>query len=246
MPWESLGEFELINEWIFSRLIEGEIFRILHRPIAGLSRETSLRAVIAQGFLDEAGLNRFSSKIFTYNDELEVFTFYFPVGVSEHSIIFKRLDKNNIPWFVELQMFVADNPEEDYQNYLITRFGTNVITRFSQTLITSITKNMSLYPLLFSGSTTPSSETIKLVANKATKLLSSNDSRTQLRIYSTGHPILLATNFDENGQPVEKLLQLPPNYYHEDVITSAGMYKGDIYAIAEQETYITVIEFSAK
>lgn len=161
MPWQSLGEFELINDWIFSQSVEGEIFRVIHRPISGYSREISLRAVIAQGFLDDAGLNRFSSKIFTYNEELEVFTFYFPVGLSEHSIIFKRLDKNSIPWLVELQMFVADNPEEDYQNYLITRFGTNAIAQFSQNLINNTVSNMSLYPLLFSGSTKPESETKK-------------------------------------------------------------------------------------
>lgn len=246
MPWQFLGEFELINDWIFSHSVEGEIFRIIHRPIANLSRETSLRAVIAQGFLDDAGLNRFSSKIFTYNKELEVFTFYFPVGLSEHSIILKRLDRNSIPWIVTLEMFFSDNPEEDYQNYLITRFGSNTIEQFSQTLITQSINNMSLYPLLFSGSTTPKSDSEKLTANTPRKILAANDSRTQIRLYSTGHPILLATGFDESGEPLEEILRMPPNYYHEDVITSAGMYKGDIYAISELETNIHVIEFSAK
>ena len=244
MPWQFLGEFELINDWIFSHSVEGEIFRIIHRPIANLSRETSLRAVIAQGFLDDAGLNRFSSKIFTYNEELEVFTFYFPEGLSEHSIIFKRLDKNNIPWIVELQMFASDNPIEDYQNYLITRFGTNVINQFSQTLITQSITNMGLYPLLSTGSTTPKSEFKKLLANKPAKILNKNDSRTQIRLYSSGNAILLANGFDETGKPLEEILRMPPNYYHEDVVTSAGMYKGDIWAISEAETYINVIEFS--
>ena len=230
MPWQSLGEFELINDWIFSSSVEGEIFRVIHEPIPNYSRETTLRAVIAQGLLDDAGLNRFSSKIITYNEE--------------HSIIFKRLDKNNIPWIVELQMFASDNPIEDYQNYLITRFGTNVINQFSQTLITQSITNMGLYPLLSTGSTTPKSEFKKLLANKPAKILNKNDSRTQIRLYSSGNAILLANGFDETGKPLEEILRMPPNYYHEDVVTSAGMYKGDIWAISEAETYINVIEFS--
>ena len=76
MPWQSLGEFELINDWIFSSSVEGEIFRVIHEPIPNYSRETSLRAVIAQGFLDDAGLNRFSSKIFTNTTILRSDHFY--------------------------------------------------------------------------------------------------------------------------------------------------------------------------
>lgn len=245
MPWEKLGIFFIKDDWTLTKPVEGELFRIKHFKIYQ-SNKYYLKGVIAQAFKDSFGINTFDDKRFGYRPDPEIFEFYFPVGLGEHSLAFKRLDNSNITWRIEAEVFYSENPAEDYQNYITNRFGQTAINQINQTLITNTINNMSLYPLLFSGSTTPKSETLKLVANKATKLLSSNDSRTRLRIYSTGHPILLATGFDENGQPLEKLLQLPPNYYHEDVITSAGMYKGDIYAISEQETYITVIEFSAE
>lgn len=245
MPWRSLGEFKLTSDWIFSDLVEGEVFRVSHRPITGLPSDL-LRAVIAQGFVEQNSINKFNPKIFVYGKEPELFTFYFPAKVSQHSIIFKRLDKEPIEWKIQLETFVGDSLNEDYQNYLINRFGKEAIFHFNQTLITNLTTDMSLVPLLFSGSTSPKSNSKKINANKPVKVLSANDSRTQLRLYSTGHPILLATGFNEVGEPIEELLRLPPNYFHEDVATSAGMYKGDIFAISEFETYIHVIEFSAE
>lgn len=245
MPWQSLGEFQLTKDWRFTDPVEAEIFRIFHRPIPN-KPERTLRGVVAQGFIDEdSQLNRFSSKLFTHGEDLEVFTFYFPAGLNEHSIIIKRLDDSQIDWFVRIEYYYSNNPTEDYQNYLLTRFGSDAITQFSQTLVNNTISNMSLYPLLSTGSTSPKSEVKKLLANKSTKILSANDSRTQIRLYSAGHSILLATGFDETGKPLEEILRMPPNYYHEDVITSAGMYKGDIYALSSSETNITVIEFSA-
>lgn len=246
MPWQSLGEFQLTKHWRFTDPVEAEIFRIFHRPVPN-KPERTLRGVVAQGFIDEdSHLNRFSSKLFTHGEDLEVFTFYFPAGLNEHSIIIKRLDDSQIDWFVRIEYYYSDNPTEDYQNYLLTRFGSNAITQFSQTLVNNTISNMSLYPLLFSGSTKPKSQSEKLVESTPKKILSANDSRTQVRLYSTNQPILLATGFDEMGEPLEEILRMPPNYYHEDVITSAGMYKGDVYAVSESETNIHVIEFSAK
>ena len=124
-------------------------------------------------------------------------------------------------------------PQENLNNYLTARFGADTI-------------NMSLYPLLFSGSTTPKDYDKKIPANKQTKIITENDSRTELRFYSTGHPILLTTGFDESGNALATLCRMPPNYHHHDVITSAGMYKGDVYAISEGETYLYATEYSAK
>lgn len=239
MSWISLGEFELTSNWVFSESVEGEIFRILHRPINNLPNN-SLRGVIAQGFKSASDINKFNPKLFVYGGDYEIFTFYFPVGISEHSIILKRLDKNLVSWKVEAQVFKADNPVQDYQNYILSRFGKEAIHQFHQSF------NMALYPMLFSGSTTPRSSDKSLSANKPVKILSENDSRTQLRIFSTGQPVLLATGFNETGQPLEIISKLPPNYNFEEVISSAGMYKGDIYALSAENTNITVIEFSAK
>ena len=240
MSWTSLGNYQLTDQWSFSEFVEGELFRLIHKQITNLPKN-SLRGVIAQGFKNsQSKITKFKPSLFTYGEEYEIFPFYFPVGISKHSIILKRLDKYQVDWSIEVQMFKADNPTEDYQNYLISRFGKSAITQFHQSF------NMALYPILFSGSTTPESNTIKLVANRPTKLLKSNDSRTQIRIYSTGQSVTLTTGFDESGKPLQILAILPPNYNFEDVITSAGMYKGDVYAISEKETYVTVIEFFAE
>lgn len=243
MPWKSLGKFKLIkNLWFFSELVEGEIFRIRHIFIGNLPKDP-LRAVIAQGFFDNDGNpNKFSPKIFTYGEELQVFTFYFPEGLNAHSIILKRLDQNLIDWTVELEVFYSNDPQQDYQNYIVNRFGKTAINYFSQTLI----NNMALYPLLYSGSTTPNSHSFKLAQNKPIKIVSENQSRTELRIQSSGHSILLSTGFNEEGKPLDVLLRVPPNYYYQDVITSAGIYKGEVWAICESESLVHVTEFSAK
>lgn len=243
MSWKSLGKFRLGNDWIFSQSIEGEIFRVKHQSIDSLPTNT-LRAVIAQGFIDAEGIaNKFNPKIFTYGKEFEIFTFYFPVGISKHSIILKRLDKNSINWIIEVEVFKPDNPSEDYENYLTSRFGREAITQFSQTFV----NNMTLTPLLFSGSTTPNSSIRKkLSANKPERIFHANEARTEIRVWSSGQPIMLCNGFDESGIPLELLSKMPPNYYHHDIISSAGMWKGDIWAVSEAETYIDYVEYSAK
>lgn len=243
MPWEELGTFELItNKWIFSGEIEGEIFRVSHIPINRLPND-SLRAVIAQGFVDEEGIpNKFNPKIFAYGEESEVFTFPFPVGLSNHSLIFKRLDKNAVEWKIKAEVFFAENPLQDYENYLIARFGSATITQFNQSLIS----NMALYPLLYSGSVTPTSNKIKLESNKPVKLRSENTGRTQIRIRTSGHAVLLATGFNESGSPLVVLEECPPNYLYVDQASSAGMYQGEIWAVSEHETHVSYTEYSAQ
>lgn len=243
MPWNSLGYFNLTNDWSFSKSVEGEIFRLIHQPINN-SPKDSLRGVIAQGFIDaNSEVNKFNPQLFTYGRESEIFPFYFPVGLSEHSIIIKRLDKNPNDWVVEAQVFYAENPAQDYENYLISRFGKEAILSFSQTT----TNNMTLTPLLFSGSTTPKSQiNRKLSSKKPERILQENEARTEIRIWSSGQPVMLTTGFDDSGEPLELLVKMPPNYYHQDVITTAGMFKGEIWAISEVETYIDIVEYSAK
>lgn len=243
MPWISLGQFKLNNNWTFTQSIEGEIFRIVHQPINNLP-VNNLRAVIAQGFIDSSGKpNKFTPKIFTYGEEFEIFTFYFPVGISEHSIIVKRLDKNSIDWIIEVEVFKSNNSSEDYENYLTSRFGREAINQFNQSFV----NNMTLTPLLFSGSTTPNSSIRKkLTANNPERIFHANEARTEIRVWSSGQPIMLCNGFDEAGEPLELLSKMPPNYYHHDIISSAGMWKGDIWAVSEAETYIDYVEYSAK
>lgn len=230
MPWNLLGNFDLKQHWQFTAPSEGEIFRVSHQLT--FDKETSVRGVIAQGF-EDSQVNIFNPKLFSYREETEIFTFYFPLGLKQHSLCFKRLDVNDSQWLVNVEVFQSENSEDNLNNYLLARFGAEI-------------NQMSLFPLLFSGSTTPEDHHKKLPANKPTKIISANDSRTELRFYSTGHPILLTTGFDEANKPLATLVRMPPNYHHHDVITSAGMYKGDVWAVSEHETYLHAIEFSAK
>lgn len=243
MPWKNLGKFKLKrNLWLFSESVEGEIFRIRHIFIGDLPKDP-LRAVIAQGFFDDDGNpNKFSPKIFTYGEELQVFTFYFPEGLNTHSIIVKRLDQNLIDWTVELEVFYSEDPQQNYQNYIVNRFGKTATNYFSQTLI----NNMALYPRLYSGSLDVESDDIKLVAGQIKKIVDKNLSRTGLKVITTGHAVLLATGFDADGKPTAILDKVPPNYNYEKEASSAGIYQGEVWALCEEETYITAIEYSAK
>lgn len=121
MPWHSLGQFQLIDEWSFSQPVIGEIFRISHRLIDNVSNKY-LKAVIAQGF-DDGKINIFNPQRLSYRLESEIFTFYFPSGIARQKIAFKRLDQTNIDWVIEAEVFLSDSTQENFANYIISRFG---------------------------------------------------------------------------------------------------------------------------
>lgn len=230
MSWVSLGSFKLVNNWQFSAPSEGEIFRINHELIQ--NNGNSVRGVIAQGFEDER-VNIFNPKLFSYREETEIFTFYFPLGLKQHSLCLKRLDAVKSDWLVNVEVFQSGNAQNNLNNYLISRFGETAV-------------NMALYPLLYSGSVTPTSNKIKLESNKPVKLRSENTGRTQIRIRTSGHAVLLATGFNESGSPLVVLEECPPNYLYVDQASSAGMYQGEIWAVSEHETHVSYTEYSAQ
>lgn len=242
MPWEKLGIFLIKPNWTLTKPVEAELFRIKHFKI-NQSDKYYLKAVIAQAFKVNFDLTTFNDKRFGYRTEPETFEFYFPPGLGEHSLAFKRLDDSPVSWRIEAEYFYSENPLEDYQNYINNRFGQSALNSFNQTII----NNMSaLYPRLFSGSTTPNSGTKTLQANKAVKVLSENLGRTEFNIRSKGHPVLLATGFDEQGNPLVVLEEMPPNYSYNHSATTAGLYKGEVWAMAQQDTKVTFTEYVAQ
>lgn len=230
MPWIALGQFDLVDKWQFTRSLEGEIFRIKHK-LTG-DDYSSVRGVIAQGF-EDTQINVFNPKLFTYKEEREIFAFYFPIGLNQHSLCFKRLDTAKSKWVINVEVFQSENDQDNLNNYLITRFGENIL-------------NMALYPRLYSGSLAVKSAEIKLVTNQAKKVRDKNLSRTAIKIITSGHPVVLTTGFDVDGKPIALLDKVPPNYNYEKEASSAGIYQGEIWAISGEETYIDVIEYSAK
>jgi hypothetical protein len=234
MAWIYLGEFQLTYNWQFTKTVQGEIFRIKHRLINFDSeiKKSSIRGVLAQGFIEESNVNVFNPKLFSYRDEVEIFALYFPQGLNNHSFCFKRLDINVNNWFVTIEVFQGTN-QQNLNNYLTTRFGETAT-------------KMALYPRLYSGSLDPESEEVKLVAGQIKKVVSTNFSRAGIKIITTGHSVLLTTGFNADKQPIAILDKIPPNYNFEKEASSAGIYQGEIWALCSEETFITVIEYSAK
>lgn len=229
MAWTDIGTIEVRRDWNFTNATESEIFRISHLfP----NSETNLRAAVAQGFLENGKANIFNPKIIFRRDEVEIFTFYFPAGISSHSLGIKRLDTTEATWTVKVESWQSNNASENFSNYLISRFGDELMSQ--------------IYPRLFSGSTTPSSGSISLKAGNPVKLVSENLGRTELSIRSSGHPVLLATGFDENGVPLAVLEEMPPNYSYVSVATTAGLYKGEIWAVSQEDTKVSYTQYVAQ
>lgn len=235
MPWEKLGVFFVKDDWTLTKPVEAELFRIKHFKIYQ-SNKYYLKGVIAQAFKDSFGINTFGDKRFGYRNDPEIFEFYFPVGLGERSLAFKRLDNSEVSWRIEVESFYSENAEIDYLNYIQARFGNINLEGIT----------MALYPRLYSGSLTPNSEDIKILANKPNKILNENIARQKLVVRTTGQSIILATGFDENGKPIEILEKIPANYNSDLPSSSVGTYQGEVWVLSEEETYISFTEFSAK
>lgn len=119
----SLGTLTLTKDedWVYTLPVEGELFRVTHFPVNNYN-ERYLKGVVCQGFFDD-GLNIFDRRLLTWREEKEVMLFHFPVGLSEHFLAFKRLDENSIVWNIKAEVFLSDNAQEDFANYVISRFG---------------------------------------------------------------------------------------------------------------------------
>ena len=232
MSWIFLGEFQPSKNWQFTTPVEGELFRVSHKlnRIDTFNKQLA-RGVLAQGF-DDGRVNIFKNQLFTYKEEDEILALYYPQGLGERSLCFKRLDDSADEWSILVEVFQG-TAEENLNNYLTARFGANVL-------------DMALYPRLYSGSLDVESKELKLVAGQAKKIVDKNLSRTGLKVITTGHAVLLATGFDADGKPTAILDKVPPNYNYEKEASSAGIYQGEVWAFSEEETYITTIENSAK
>lgn len=112
MHWQELGTFEIINDWVVSPPIFGEMFRVTHLSVpAGTDY---VKAVMAQGFFDHDNLvNIFSPQRLTVRNEREIFLLPEIKGL-ERRLLFKRLDKIDVVrWIVkvEFNMFFV-NPNK--------------------------------------------------------------------------------------------------------------------------------------
>lgn len=226
MPWKLIGIYTLRNDWILTPPIIGEIFRIKHLPIFNPD-DKYIKAVFAQAFND-GGLNIFEPKRLSYRTEPEVFIHFFPTGISQRQLAFRRLDDNtNIFWRIQAEVFSSGNPEDDLANLLVSR----------------ITEFMAIYSR-GSTSLSPKSGEGSIQADTPTRLLQANDKRQMVIIRTTDTAVGLYSSLDDQGNPVGMLESLAPNEVYE-FPAEQGIYRGEIFVVASSDTKVNYTEYSA-
>jgi hypothetical protein len=174
--WTSLGIFNVINDWSYTPTVEGELFRITHTSIPPIGNEY-LKGAIGQSFIDEDGKqNIFDSQLLTYQLFKDVRTFYFPIGVANHSIAFKRLDDSAVHWVIKIEVWSSPDNGQNLSNYLAGRFG-------AQTLMALYSNPVSAISLLRDSLTITSAD-VAITSNVVVQLAGSNANRAFLSIYN--------------------------------------------------------------
>ncbi|MEM9926766.1 MAG: hypothetical protein AAF915_23965 [Cyanobacteria bacterium P01_D01_bin.50] len=233
MPWENLGIYFIKDDWVLTPPVTRELFRVKHFKIYQ-AEKYYLKGVIAQAFKDSFGINTFSDKRFGYRPDPEVFEFYFPAGLGQHSLAFKRLDNSDTSWRIEVEAFYSEDAELDYLNYLQARFGNINIEEII----------VALYPRAKqSEDLVPNSKVVKLEAMKP-KLISPSDLLRRKYSVRTGmQGVILATGFNENGKPKQLLEDIPPNYNYDLPSTDNSIYHGEIWAKSYSDTKFSITQY---
>ena len=236
MPWNNLGIYFVKDDWTLTPPVTAELFRIKHLKIYQ-SEKYYLKGVIAQAFKDSSGVNTFGDKRFSYRPEPEIFEFYFPVGLGQHSLAFKRLDDSNIFWRIQVESFFTEDAELDYLNYLQARFGNINIEEIIMALYSRGTAETQF-------DLSPDFKKTKLKSNTPKKLVEANPDRKQLTVRTGLHGITLATGFNDDGEPMQVLETIPANHNFDLPSTSNAIYQGEIWAISYANCLVEFTEYS--
>lgn len=230
MSWVTVGTFKLTQDWTFSLSVQGEIFRVTHSPVNN-PENLYIKAVIASAFIDEYHeVNIFDPKRLTHRDEKEIFTFYSPTVVSTNLIGLKRLDKNNIDWIINLEVYQVDSQSNDFSNYLITRFGD-----IMDYLVNRTGGNSNV---------TPVTTSFGAKFEDVEKLVPVNQNRAYLIIRTSDKAVNLFTEKLVNGDGQNLIESIKPGEIFI-LPTGSGIYKGDIFiqSIGANST-VVVTEYS--
>jgi hypothetical protein len=236
MAWQSLGIVNLSKDWSFTIPVTAEIFRIKHTPII-LSKKDYLKAVVAQGFIDDF-YNIFDTRRLTYREgETEMFQFQFPLGLDAHSLFFKRLDDSPINWSIEVETFVSSDIEKDFLDYLTTRFG-DFMPLFSRAIF-----NEAQEPE-FKLWTSSNSGDKEVTANTVTMLLDETAHRRVLTIQNkslVSVSLGTAANAEDN-LITQEVIVLQPNEYYEFPAAGNEAYTGQVWAKAPAAVTLQIVE----
>ena len=226
MPWNLIGIYTLRNNWVLTPPVIGEVFRIKHLPTYNPENKY-IKAVFAQSFND-GGFNIFEPKRLSYRTEPEVFIHFFPTGISQRQLAFKRLDENsNIFWRIKAEVFSSGDLETDLANLLVSR----------------ITEIMGIYSRGSVG-LIPKSGSGNFAADTPTRLLQENDKRQMLVIRTSDVAVSLYSALDDAGAPVGMIETLQPNETFE-FPAEQGIYRGEVFVVAVADTEINYTEYSA-
>jgi hypothetical protein len=229
MGWVSIGSFNLTREWVFTQPIDAQIFRIKHTAELGSFKNSYLKAVVATAFIDEGQeVNIFEPKRLSYRQEREIFTFYYPAGIRQQTLAFKRLDKTDFNWIIEAEFFRADSQQDDFANYLTTRFGEIMFYLIERGGASNINPNSGN----FGAKTT------------VERLLEANSNRRALIIRTSNHRVEIYAGKNQDGTGKTLIESVGPNGLFQ-LPNNNGVYQGDIFVQSKSnESQISYTEYN--
>ena len=233
--WRTIGTFYLDKSWQYSNPVQGEIFRVRSSYIDNFNNQY-LKGVVASIFVDDDSIiNLVESRRLSYRLEPDIFTFYFPPGLGDQRIGVKRLDDTTLNWAINVDVFQSANPVDDFENYLISRFGNSL-----GEIMSVYNRGVAFVPH------TPASARVELNSREKKKILDANSKRRNLTLTNGSSLILVCDGFQENGAPKTVLYTLQPNEEYNFPVNN-GLYQGEIHFmnLTDSKANASYIEYNA-
>lgn len=233
--WRLINSFYLTKDWQYSNPIQGEIFRVKSYYIDNFNNQY-LKGVVASIFVDDQQvINLVESRRLSYRLEPEIFTFYFPPGLGNQRIGVKRLDSTDLTWSVEIEVFQSVNSTQDFENYLISRFGEIAVMALYQ-------RGNAVTPLLNNSNNTDFN------AQEQKRVLEANSARRSLTITNGSSTILIFGGVDKDGKITNVIRTLLANEEYEfPTLANGSIYMGEVWIrnLSQSSARVGHIEFNA-
>lgn len=151
-----------------------------------------------------------------------IFKFDFPQELGERVLAFKKIDTF---LRVDIEAFESQSLDGLSQiNKNFEEFMTNIYSRGNE------------------ANLKPMSNEKQLSANSIATLVSSNEERAYLTIRVGSEGVILFADKDENNEGINVIEELAPGEVY-NLPVAGGIYRGDIYVIAENNTTVKYTEF---
>lgn len=224
MPFKRIGTYLLSKDWTITPPITSELIRITH---FSTPKDEYLKGVVSLSFRED-GINLLTPKRLSYRQEKDLFEFNIPRGVEQWSIAFRRLDDSQIPWRIQLEVFEGYIVQEN----LAEKITTKVIEAMS-----------NIYSRGNEANLKPVSGEKNLDGGVIGTLVQKNDARAYLTVRVGSEGIILFAGKDEQGNGVNVIEELTPGEVY-NLPVADGIYRGDVYVLAENDTQVKFTEHS--